>query len=393
MNNFQFEKSDHKTDDALDLLHAQKKKLAKQQIIFAAIFIVVMILLGLYIISRVIFVYYDGYIKLDTNNIRAIDDMYIMEMKANVGDSVQAGDTLYSYVLLSQVINQNYFANEPTYITRTNDMRMQGRLAQQHLIELRTQLAELRKQLSSERNDIYWGLTNNTKQNEIKAQIEQVKAEMRATANRVAIYLSRAGSNSRIAGRYGLYNRELSDLPFSPGLKGYSVGLVHYCVAPDSGFITNIHNPDRSLSFKGDEIVNIKYANPRKANLTVMVYVPVDKTRDIINADTLEVIVDQNTKFKTHLVKLGLGVEVLPEYLVNNFTREGMVIMAALGINRKQTIPDWVLNDRLPVKIRIRKPLIKKRDDWTESKEQGVETIDISGKDAPKYKESSFKTR
>lgn len=356
MNNFQFEKDENnKKKDALDLLHSQKRKLAKQQVIFASIFIVAIILLILYIISRIIFVYYDGYIRLDTNNIRAIDDMYIIDMRANVGDSIQPGDTLFSYVLLSQVISHSDVTNEPVFITRTNDMKMQGRLAQQQLIVLRTQLAELQKQLRSEKNDIYYGLTNNTKQNELKAQIEQVKAQIREVSNKVAIYMSRAGSNMKFVGRYGLNNRSTSSLPFSPGLYSYNPSLVHYTVAPDKGFVTRVEYPDKSLAFKEDDIVSIKYDDPRKANLRVMAYVPVDKTRDLIDADSVEVIVDRQTVFKAHLVRLGLGVEQLPDYLVNNFTREAMVIMAALQFDKDQNIPIWVLNNKLPVKIRINK--------------------------------------
>lgn len=355
MNNFQFEKDENRPKDALDLLHAQKRKLATQQVIFAGLFIVVIILLGLYLVSRVIFVYYDGYIKLDVNNIRAMQDEFVLKMNVNVGDSVQPGDTLFSYVLLDQVVTHNDVTNEPVFVTRTNDMRMQGRLAQQQLIVLRTQLAELQKQLKSERNDIYYGLTNNTKQNEIKAQIEQVKAQIRETQNKVAIYMSRAYRNYNIVSRYGLVGNGQSPMPFSPGLTYYNKAIVHYCVAPAKGFVTRVMNPDLSLSFKGDDIVHLKYVEFDKANLMVMAYVPVDNTRELIEADSVEVIVDKETILHAHLVRVGLGTQQLPDYLVNNFTRDAMVIMAALQFDRDQQIPLWVLNNELPVKIRINK--------------------------------------
>lgn len=355
MNNFQFEKDENRTKDALDLLHQQKNKLAKQQVIFAAIFIVALILLGLYLLSRIIFVYYDGYIHLDVNNIRAIDDEMVIDMHVNVGDSVQPGDTLFSYVLLSQIVSRNDVVNEPIFITRNNDMRMQAQLAQQQLLELRTKLQELQKQLKSEKNDIYYGLTDNTKQNELKAEIEQVKAQMKVVSNKVAIYLSRAGNNQRVAGRYGFYNGGAPSMPFSPGALRYNPSLVHYAVAPAKAYITNVYNPDLSLSFKGDDIVHLKYVEYDKANLNVMAYVPVDKTRALLDADSVEVIVDKETTFRAHLVSLGLGVQQLPDYLVNNFTREAMVVMAALQFDKGQNIPVWVLNDNLPVKIRINK--------------------------------------
>lgn len=54
---------------------------------------------------------------------------------------------------------------------------------------LRAQLQQLELRLKSERNDIYYGLTNNTKQNDLKAQIAETKAKIRQAQNTVLIYL------------------------------------------------------------------------------------------------------------------------------------------------------------------------------------------------------------
>ena len=92
-----------------------------------------------------------------------------------------------------------------------------------------------------------------------------------------------------------------------------------------------------------------------------MTYVPVDKARSLLRADSIEVIVDDRTRFSAHLVRLGLGVQQLPDYLMNNFSRDAMVIMATLNINKGQEIPFWVLNNNLPVKIRVGKFFLHKK--------------------------------
>lgn len=204
MKEFKFEQHTEE-QDALFLLKQQKKKLAKQQVIFAAAFIVALIFLIFYAVSRSVYTYYDGYISLDKNTIRAAQDIYILKMKANVGDSVQKGDTLFSYVIINHIGELNNIGNEPVYVQRANDMKTQAMLARQEIPVLREQLRQLQLQLHSERNDIFYGLTNNTKQNDLKAQIAETQAKIREAENKVRIYLMNEGQGRLKLIRAGLY--------------------------------------------------------------------------------------------------------------------------------------------------------------------------------------------
>ena len=89
-----------------DMLKSQSHRLARQQIIFALIFLLVIVLAAYYIVTRMIWVTYDGYITIDENPISAIDDIYILKINKEVGEVVHKGDTLYSYVLLGNIVNQ-----------------------------------------------------------------------------------------------------------------------------------------------------------------------------------------------------------------------------------------------------------------------------------------------
>lgn len=360
MKDFKFEQNSEEKD-ALYLLKQQKKKLAKQQVIFAAAFLVALILLILYAISRSVYTYYDGYISLDKNNIRAAEDIYILNMKANVGDSVQKGDTLFSYVIINHLGDLNNVSNEPTFVQRANDMKTQAMLARQEIPVLREQLRQLQKQLESERNDIFYGLTNNTKQNDLKAQIAETEAKIREAENKVRIYLMRENDGRIRLYHSGLENRAVNAMPYSPYGDNYTDEVLQYACAPEAGFITNINFTNNSIAIKGDGVLSMKYRDIDKSHLHVMTYVPVDKARALLRADSIEVIVDNRTRFNARLVRMGLGVEQLPDYLMNNFSRDAMVIMAALNINRGQNIPYWVLNDHLPVKIRVSSLLLHKK--------------------------------
>lgn len=84
MNNFTYNNNPQKRD-ADEILQFQKKRLAKQQLIFSALFIALLVLLALYLVSRSVYTYYDGYVKLDQNHMRAIDDVYVVEIFKKVG--------------------------------------------------------------------------------------------------------------------------------------------------------------------------------------------------------------------------------------------------------------------------------------------------------------------
>ena len=352
MKDFKFEQ-DAQEKDALQLLKHQHKKLAKQQVVFAAVFLTGLIFLILYIVSRSVYTFYDGYISLDKNDIRAVEDIYILDMKASVGDSVQKGDTLFSYVIIDHLGDLNNINTEPPFVQRANDMKTQAMLARQSIPVLKEQLRQLQLQLKSERNDIFYGLTNNTKQNDLKAQIAETQAKIREAENRVRVYLRRESDSRLELFRAGLESRSVNAMPYSPYGNHYTGELLNYACAPESGFIASIHFTNYSVAIKGEDILTMKYRNIDQAHFHIMTYVPVDKARALLRSDSVEVIVDSRTRFNAHLVRMGLGVQQLPDYLMNNFSRDAMVIMAALNVYKGQKIPYWVLNDNLPVKIRV----------------------------------------
>ena len=50
---------------AEEVLTNRKKRLRKQQIVFGCIFAAVVLVLAIYVVRRVVYTYYDGYVKLE----------------------------------------------------------------------------------------------------------------------------------------------------------------------------------------------------------------------------------------------------------------------------------------------------------------------------------------
>ncbi len=359
MNGFNYD-TDPQQEDAREMLRYQKTKLAKQQLVFSCFFLFLLILLGIYIVNRIMYAQYDGYIKIDQNHVRALDDIYVLRLHKKVGEHVNPGDTLYSYVLLNNIIGQYDVNHRPAVIKETADMKLQAQLAKQQIPVLRTKLHELQKQMKSESSDIFYGLTDNAAQNNLKAQIEETKTEIKKQIATVAIYVKSIGNTRQYIHGSG-YDRDRAGMPYSPEGKRYNGSLVLYACAPDSGIITDIKIPANTVLFKTEEVMSMQYSNYGIANLGVMVYVPSDKVDYISKASDVEVIVNRDIMLKAHVKLLGLRVEDIPKHLLSNFSHDIDAVIAYLNFDKGQVVPYWVLNDNLPVRVRVNRLKSKDR--------------------------------
>lgn len=338
---------------AADLLKKQNKRLAKQQILFAAIFFLVVAVLAYYVISNTVYATYDGYITLDDNRIRAADDLLILKVNKEVGEEVKEGDTLYTYVLLSNILDQYDFNTLPSVVRETHDMELQAKLAQQEIPVLRTKLAQLRKQQKGESSDIYYGLTDNTRQNQLAAQIAETEEELRKQENRVKIYAGMKNSTWHFMANRTGYN--YAGIPTQALDQFQNSGVVHYCKAPKDAFVTDINVTERSVVFKEESIMSIQHKDYQSCHLGVIAYVPSDKVKYMESPEEADVIINADAIVKAKLTMVGLRVEEIPKYLQGNFAHDANAVVAYFTFLPYQKVPEWAMTNKLPVRIRINK--------------------------------------
>lgn len=341
-------------EQAVDqMLRDQNRRLGQQQMVFAAIFFTVVAILTFYVVSRTVYATYDGYIKLDENKMRAVEDIFVLDIYKQVGDSVRQGDTLYSYVLINNIMGQYDVNNMPSVVRDSHDMELQARLAQQEIPVLRTRLAELKKQKAGEANDIYYGLTDNTKQNQLNAEIAEVQQELRKQMNKVAIYASMKNSTWKFMSNRSGSTR--AAMPYSRLNSNYSPGLIHYCIAPANSFVTDINVTKRSIVFKEEPVLTVQHSDYQQCHLGVLVYVPNDKVKYLACPDDAEIIVNKDITLKARLAKVGLRVETIPRHLLSNFSHDADAVIAYYTFLPYQQVPDWVMTNKLPVRVRLNK--------------------------------------
>lgn len=353
MNEFQYDSTPQEQAMA-DLLKSQSHRLARQQIIFALIFLLIIVLTAYYIITRMIWAIYDGYVTLDENHICAVDNIYVLKVNKEVGEVVHKGDTLYSYVLLGNIVNQYDPNIIPSAVKETHDMEVQAKLAREEIPVLRTRLAELKKQKASESSDIYYGLTNNTKRNQLDAEIAEVEEEIRKQMNKVTIYSQAKNTTYNFMSRRGA-GMAGADMPYSSNTSIYNHALIHYCCAPADAYVTKVNVSDKTLVFKSDEVLTIQHTDYAACHLGIITYVPSEKIKYMESPDDADVIVNKDLVLKAKLQMVGLRVEEIPKHLQSNFSHDANAVVAVFTFKPNQRVPAWVMSNKLPVRIRVNK--------------------------------------
>ena len=353
MNEFQYDSTPQEQAMA-DLLKSQSHRLARQQIIFALIFLLIIVLTAYYIVTRMIWAIYDGYVTLDENHICAVDDIYILKVNKEVGEIVHKGDTLYSYVLLGNIVTQYDPNIIPSAVKETHDMEVQAKLAREEIPVLRTRLAELKKQKASESSDIYYGLTNNTKRNQLDAEIAEVEEEIRKQMNKVTIYSQAKNTTYNFMSRRGA-GMAGADMPYSSNTSIYNHALIHYCCAPADAYVTKVNVSDKTLVFKSDEVLTIQHTDYAACHLGIITYVPSEKIKYMESPDDADVIVNKDLVLKAKLQMVGLRVEEIPKHLQSNFSHDANAVVAVFTFKPNQQVPAWVMSNKLPVRIRVNK--------------------------------------
>lgn len=353
MNEFQYDSTPQEQAMA-DLLKSQSHRLARQQIIFALIFLLIIVLTAYYIITRMIWAIYDGYVTLDENHICAVDDIYVLKVNKEVGEVVHKGDTLYSYVLLGNIVNQYDPNIIPSAVKETHDMEVQAKLAREEIPVLRTRLAELKKQKASESSDIYYGLTNNTKRNQLDAEIAEVEEEIRKQMNKVTIYSQAKNTTYNFMSRRGA-GMAGADMPYSSNSSIYNHALIHYCCAPADAYVIKVNVSDKTLVFKSDEVLTIQHTDYAACHLGIITYVPSEKIKYMESPDDADVIVNKDLVLKAKLQMVGLRVEEIPKHLQSNFSHDANAVVAVFTFKPNQRVPAWVMSNKLPVRIRVNK--------------------------------------
>ncbi len=356
MNTFTY-RSQAEKDNIEEILRSRKKKFNRQQLISALIIAAVLLAFVLYVGFHVYYTEYDGYVHVDANKVRTPFDIYLDSVYVKEGDIVGPGDTLYSYYNIDMLLDQANPATEPAFITHGRDLTLRYQNVAQQIAVLRTQIAELQKQIAVENHNISFGLSSNSHKLDLERELNIARSQLQAllaelgTIGRLrnqaapssALNSWGFGSNGRLAQQIYDDNRSL-----------YLRELICYHLMSDSSIVTQVMAPKRMVFFEKEEIMTTQHLDLEGNNLQVVAYIPIDKMHRITNRSKAEVVVNDDFSFRATVSVLGLRTDVIPENLRSYFSKKNTALIAVLTIDDGQTLPFWTMASGLPVRVRVR---------------------------------------
>lgn len=358
MQSFSFRSNFDENQNVETLIKERNRKIARQQIIFTIVLLIVLGLLAWYFIRKTIYTEFDGYVHTEYKDYRAVEDIYIFDQYTEEGDIVLPGDTLYSYTYINMFGSGN-IGSQSSMITNDRNLQLQRDNAYAEAGVLRVRISELEAQIEREDNNIRFGLTDNSHKMDLERQLAVARAELQSTLNRAYRYGSIHTENkNEISGglQYSIdFSHEQWGLDHAlRQLYESKAPVIRYALAQDTAIVTKIWAPPFSRVFKKEHILQLEDLSYEKSNVQVIAWVPTQHMGKINNNTRAEIIVNDDVSFMASVQLLGARTEDLPEELRNNLSHTYTAVMVVFRPDRDQELPLWAVVDRVPVRVRIK---------------------------------------
>ena len=370
MQSFSFKANFNENRNIERIITARNRKLAKQQIVFALILFVLVALLAWYLVRKVIYTEFDGYVQTQYMDYRAMEDIYLFRQYKDVGDIVFPGDTIYSYTFIN-LFGIDHLNSEPGVVTYDRNLRVQLSVAQSEINVLQVQIEELEKQIAKEDNNIRFGLTDNSHKMDLQRELAEAREKLNAARRKVSMYNNIHRESLTAVNRYGQYSigfaNEQWDIDYSlRQLYDRNSSTIRYAIVQDTAVVTKLWAAPFSRVFKKEQIIQLEALNLRRSNMQVVAYVPTGDMGKINNHTHAEVIVNDEVSFGATVQLLGARTEDLPEELRNSLSHNYTDVMVVFAPDQDKPLPLWAVVDHVPVKVRIKNFDNGRRDDGSD---------------------------
>ncbi len=354
MKNFKYS-SVYEEQEIKSILKERKKKIAKQQLTFTIIFLLIVGALIMYIARKTIYTEFDGYMNTEYNNVRAMDDLFFVAAYKDVGDIVYPGDTLFSYVHLSNFLSHENVFNEPDIVVRNREWRVQYDLARQDIEVMRVRIKELKRLLEVESHNISFGLSDNATKLKLEKDLAEAEEELKARQRKLYVMLQAAKETEDLIDRSHRDNGAIRFEHVRNKEMMKEMGLIRYSKAVDTAVVSKLWVPELVTVFKKEPIIQTQSFNLHRNNLSVTCLVPVNDMDEITRNTVADIIINDDISFKAHVSLLGTRTEEIPEHLRSRLTKDRMAVVVHFAVNPDQVVPFWTLVKNIPVTIRINK--------------------------------------
>lgn len=242
----------------------KKKKINWDKIIYLSILLFVLGSLGLFIFNRVFYINGTGQVLFQKLDIRFVNDVQIIKINCHEGDSVNVGDSLFTYVDQNNA-SGHLVQNKKTDISANSQYALEKeRRETQQKIELKrietqeaqTMLAHYTDQLNQMKKQVYLDVVSVDKLTPYIKNINDLKAQIASSEREIQTLQSSLYHLNKFAA--GSDSSRLND---SISNSNRPIEIVQY--SPINGTISQIFKEEYEVSLKTDIIMTLrKTSNP-----------------------------------------------------------------------------------------------------------------------------------
>ncbi|MEG2070229.1 MAG: hypothetical protein RR034_02495 [Bacteroidales bacterium] len=338
-------------------LHYQKKRINVQQLVFSGIFFLILLILIVYIVDKVRFVEFDGYVHVSTVAFKIVDDAYISDVRVKVGDLVNEGDTVFEYVLINQVMDQLKVESYSNYYKDFDKLEYENKMLQSKLKILSEKDKILDYQIQKESDNIKYGLSTVEQRELLKIKQSENILEQENVVNNLEMiqyFQDKLSQKIYALGQIALPTSYTASYFSEEGKKDLNFAY-RYAIARTRSIITDIRLVQGALAFKGEEILESQRVDNEMANMHIIMYVMPDQMKYLSARQTVEIYITNDMKFKGYASTRGVRVSEIPKHLQSKFMKNIEAIEVRVDFDVNSDVPFWVITNNLPVKIKVKK--------------------------------------
>ena len=340
----------------------QKQRIAKQQVIFIAIFLLFVSGLLYYIGYKQYYLEFPGNVHVNVKRIRATKDLIVFDMNKEIGDIVAPGDTVFSYMYLDYLMEQENVNKEVDVLINYRKAKIECEEVSNEIKIKEAKIKELKEDIAKETHNIMLGISNNVYKLDLERQLQEVQMDLQAQKNVMKLLKKQLQDMHIALEKSGIEDSNIQQQYLTHlHKKDFNRSVLHFYVATDSAVVTNLSAAKKTRVLRSEDIVDMQPLDADLSNIYISAYVPFEDVKYCTRGTYAELVVSSEVSLKAYVAVQGADAVKLPPNLQSNFSRKIMVNQTIFRLQEGQHIPFWGLSDGTPVTVRIRKPDVKKK--------------------------------
>jgi len=343
-----------------------RKRINWDRIIYIILLAIVLFFGGRYLINRFLYVNATGHILFEKRNIRNVDDCQLLEFFVNEGDSVKAGDTLFSYLEdndaialsgnpsstsngspISISVSQSEGTNADWRIKEIYNLK-KNISSNRVRIEENEQLLKLYKtQRERIKEQVILDVTLRSKMDELDENIKSTEYEisrLKSENSEAAAFINQLNSMNIVpANNETAVKGKLGNSKHGFG----ETNLTRFYYSPIDGTVTKINFKSMEAALKSEIILSIH----KPENIYIKAFFKQTDIKDININDEVAIEFPDGTQSKGIIKRFYYSTNALPEEFQKKYEPTTRTLLADVVPLNDQELKKWRFFYRMGVKI------------------------------------------